>query len=232
VTLIDVTIDSNESSGDGGGIDNVGFITADGVTLSRNQAAGVGGALYNHCCGFEFDGGEITGVLELTNVTIAENTAGDGGGIFNDRFPGMPPTVMLTNVTVDRNSSTGASGGNVTSRGSTARVGAKNSIVARGRPQNCDTPIRSFGHNLEDADTCRFHASGDLVNTDPLLGPLADNGGLTLTEALRRRSPAIDAGRNAGCPPTDQRDVSRPQDGDGDGLAVCDMGAYERQASA
>jgi hypothetical protein len=62
---------------------------------------------------------------------------------------------------------------------------------------------------------------GDQVNTDPMVGPLAENGGPTLTHALLTGSPAIDAGDDAVCPATDQRGVSRPQ-----GVA-CDIGAYE-----
>ena len=58
--------------------------------------------------------------------------------------------------------------------------------------------------------------------------PLANNGGPTQTHALTLTvSPAIDAGDNAGCPPIDQRGFPRPRDGNGDGNAVCDMGAYE-----
>jgi len=66
----------------------------------------------------------------------------------------------------------------------------------------------------------------DIIMTDPLLLPLADNGGPTPTHALTPGSPAIDAGGDE-CLQTDQREVIRPQDGDGDGIAKCDIGAYE-----
>jgi hypothetical protein len=59
------------------------------------------------------------------------------------------------------------------------------------------------------------------------LGPLAYNGGMTLTHALLPGSPAIDAGSHAFCPEEDQRSYFRPFDGNKSGVAVCDIGAYE-----
>ena len=76
---------------------------------------------------------------------------------------------------------------------------------------------------------CSFTpATGDLVNVDPMLGLLQDNGGPTLTHAILADSPAIDSGNpavpgigGAACPQTDQRGVLRPQG------AACDIGAFE-----
>ena len=69
--------------------------------------------------------------------------------------------------------------------------------------------------------SANFSSASSRGTLDPLLGPLADNGGPTPTMALLPGSPAIDAGDDSACPPTDQRGVARPQ-----GLA-CDIGAFE-----
>jgi len=108
----------------------------------------------------------------------------------------------------------------------------ESSIVANNWPSNCRPSIRlrelSAGHNLSSDGSCAFTAPSDLQNTDPLLLPLADNGGSTPTCALAPDSPAIDAA-GLRCASTDQRGVRRPQDGDGDGTAACDVGAFERE---
>jgi hypothetical protein len=63
---------------------------------------------------------------------------------------------------------------------------------------------------------------------NPRLAPLANNGGPTFTHALLRGSPAIDAGDDTNAPATDQRGIARPRDGDGNRVAVIDIGAFER----
>jgi hypothetical protein len=140
----------------------------------------------------------------MSNSTLWGNGAGSqGGGIYNS-------AAFYTLVTLrDNIIANSPSGGNCAGQ-----------------------PIIDAGHNLEDTDTCGLDPSnGSLPNTDPLLGPLQDNGGPTFTQALLEDSPAIDSGDNAACPLTDQRGVPRPMDGNGDGEAVCDMGAYEAAIS-
>jgi hypothetical protein len=114
-------------------------------------------------------------------------------------------------------------------------VTLQNTIVANSPyGGDCDGTMTSNGYNLSSDNTCNFHQTGDLNNTNPLLGPLQNNGGPTLTEALLDGSPAIDNGNPSGCTDgqghllnTDQRGMPRPDREDSGG---CDRGAYERQS--
>lgn len=213
LTLVDSTITGSTASS-GGGVYNTNSstLTIIGSTISGNTAAstGLGG------------GGILNGAgntLTLVNSTVSGNNAtNDGGGIWNFG------SATLTNVTVSDNGAGNAGGG--VFNGSFATL--KNTIVANSTSGgNCSGTITSGGHNLDSEDTCGFSSSGDLTNTDPLLGFLADNGGPTQTHALLPSSPAIDAGDNTDCPATDQRGFTRPADGNDDGTATCDIGAYE-----
>jgi uncharacterized repeat protein (TIGR01451 family) len=117
---------------------------------------------------------------------------------------------------------TSAAGGDIYGSG---KFRIRNSIVTGGTADasghSCAGPITSLGHNIDGADTCSFHATGDHVGTDPLLGPLQDNGGPTRTQAIPNTSAAFDGGDSVGCPATDQRGVARPQS------AACDIGSFE-----
>jgi hypothetical protein len=136
--------------------------------------------------------------LHFTNLTIARNIAvddGSGGGIFYD--PSGTFSATFTNTIIASNKAAGG--------------------------PDCSQNLPSAGHNLESHTSCGFNnAVGDMQNTDPKLGPLANNGGPTQTLALLSGSPAIDAGSDMACPSIDQRGVSRPQG------PHCDIGAFER----
>jgi hypothetical protein len=219
---------------DGGGLEvaAAGATSLVSTTFDDNLAdasAGSGGSIG----GIAEGGGAfmITNAPEMsaTNVTfmdnVVESTAGGSAEAGGLSFGSNNPVITLTNATLSGNTASGpdAEGGDAALGGSNTVV--ENTIVSAGRGasgfENCAGTPRSLGHNLDSLDQCNFHSSGDQVDTDPLLGPLSDNGGPVPTMALKPGSPAIDAGANSGCPATDARGVTRPA-----GIA-CDIGAFE-----
>jgi hypothetical protein len=118
------------------------------------------------------------GTLQIANSTLSGNTAGIGGGILT------VGTLQIGNTILKR----GASGANIDFFG--------------------EVTVISLGYNLSSDDAAGFLTGpGDQINTDPLLGPLQDNGGPTFTHALLPGSPAIEAGDPSFAPPPffDQR---------------------------
>jgi hypothetical protein len=96
---------------------------------------------------------------------------------------------------------------------------------------DCSGTVVSQGSILLlDAAGCTLAGilSGNQVGIDPQLGPLQDNGGLTLSRAPSATSPLLDAVLDGTCPATDQHGVTRPLDANHDGVARCDIGAVER----
>ena len=119
-------------------------------------------------------------------------------------------------------------------------VSARNTLIAGNSNLNCSSGVAlgSYGYNLSDDTSCQLSGTGDVENVDAVMGPLQDNGGVTPTYALLPGSPAIDAGNPNDCTDNipavitqDQRGVSRPVDGDGDGTAICDIGSFEAPAN-
>ena len=211
VVLVNNTVALNLGAGGQGGNGGQG-----GPPSSESASSGDGGPGGNGGSGYSaiYD---VTGQCYLTNCTLALNCAtqeigGTGGPPGPWPYP-YPPHL-------------GQAGGNGASGppGSSLKtIGAHllNTLLSSNTPSNCIGTINDAGHNLSSDASVTFTNIGSLTNTDPKLGPLADNGGQTLTMALLPGSPAIDAGDHASAPPTDQRGFPRPLG------AGADIGAYE-----
>jgi hypothetical protein len=205
VTLSDMTI-ADGAATDGGAIQNTGDLSIFNSTLSGNNATGGGGAIGND------------GTLNITNSTLSDNHAtgagSDGGAILN----GIGHTATLGNVTLVKNTA-GRNGGGINSGGT---LNLKNSIIALNAAGMSGNNVfisagaaTSSGYNLSNDDGGGFLTNtGDQINTDPILGPLKNNGGLSFTHAPLSNSPAIDTGKDLGADgnPTvrDQRGSVRP----------------------
>jgi hypothetical protein len=223
LTLNNITIQNgNRDQGAGINVGSGGILTVNNSTITGNSTTvgGAGGA------GIFNDGGTVT----VFNSTIANNASATAGGAIYHR--GASTTTVMYS-TLSGNSAT--TGGNLYAQSAGLTVGS--SIVANpgGGAANCATmvgiSIGDGGYNLQYPDTsCGFLTS--VVNGNPALGGLANNGGLTSTMALTSTSPAVDAipTETNGCGTSvtaDQRGTARPQDGNGDSTSACDIGSFE-----
>jgi predicted outer membrane repeat protein len=213
--------------GNGGGIALVfGKLMVLNSTLSGNLAIGaIGGAGPGGGQGGNGIGGgiEASGTLTVTDSTIVDNHA--AGGLAGAGAPLYPD---------------GAAGGGGISTYAPTLTTVGNTIIALNTTMNTVDAAApnvagtfiSQGYNLigDGTGSTGFNAPGDQVGTtanpiDPLVGPLADNGGASYTHALLSGSPAIDAGNPApagsdnACSATDQRGFGR--------VGRCDIGAFE-----
>jgi hypothetical protein len=206
------TVSGNSTNGRGGGIyNNQANVTVSSSTLSGNLA-GEGGGIYNY-------GGSLT----VSNSTIAGNPR--GGGINNAAPGGM---LTVNNSTIAGNS-TNARGGGIAA----GTMVARNTIIAGNTnpagPDDLYGSLGSLGHNLiGNIQGGSGFVPTDLINVDPLLSTLQDNGGPTQTIALLPGSPAIDAGDNTDAPEWDQRGPGYPRIVNG----IIDIGAFEVQIGA
>jgi Ca2+-binding RTX toxin-like protein len=220
------TISGNSTDALGGGVSNVysTFTTITNSTVSGNSAIEGAGILNNGYSG-----------LTVSNSTISENSATEsGGGIFNEEDAGL----TIRNSTITRNSASEGQGSGIAqdfySSGGFETIDVASSIIAGNTNSDVDwigsdnQAFRSGGNNLIGTGSAAsaFDQVGDITGvTDPGLEALADNGGPTLTHALKSDSPAINAGSNPDSLATDQR---------GDGFervrgGRADIGAFELQ---
>jgi hypothetical protein len=192
-------------------------LTIDHSTLSGNSA-GVGGATFN---AFVF--GSTMGVV---NSTVSGNQAANGGGglFLYGLYAGG--TMSVEHTTVAGNSTTAGTGGGLFSN--TDAMTVSNSIVADNTPDDLGSGAGN-GFNVDfslienDGTAVYNNVAGNILDTDPQLGALAPNGGLTLTHKPAAGSPAVNAGDPAFVAPpnTDQRDLPRLANGQ------IDMGSVE-----
>src|SRR6266513_1290216 len=164
--------------------------------------------------------------------------AGNGGGVFNT----AGGTNTAVNCTISNNSAQGGAGGSGGAAGSlvmkAGRTGGpgenfgggianrgglftlQNTLVGRSLlSSNAAGAITDGGYNLIDDNSLALAAAGSRTSSNLFLGVLSSNGGLTQTVPVRSNSPAINAGNDAFCLPTDQRHYARS--------GRCDIGAYE-----
>jgi len=218
VTLHDLTIE-NGSASYTGGILNSGTITLTDSTVSGNSGNGdAGDGIWNY----------DLATMTIIDSTVANNS-GFGYGIANSG------TMTVIASTIAENTSSTSGGGIYSGAGHLTTLAG--TIVADNTGSNCvaaaDGSLASAGYNLTNDKTdtaCGFTAATDVVNKNPLLGHLADNGGPTQTLLPAATSPAADVIPNpetlhgvAVCPATDQRGVTRP----GPGETRCSIGAVE-----
>ena len=243
LTITSSTISGNEAvegsnNGDnGGGIYNARNLTITNSTISGNSAFQGGGV-------FNATNLSFLQKTTITNSTISGNSAIRGGGVMN-----IEGLTVIEHSTITNNTAPFDPSGGVASNGNTlTRTEVLSTIISanQGSPRAdvfSGTRINSFdskGYNLiGDGNateegfnaTAAFNKTGDQVGvTDPGLDLLGSYGGSTQTHRLQSDSPALDAGPpSTSCPPpaTDQRGVTRPQDGNNDATARCDIGSFE-----
>jgi hypothetical protein len=213
----EVTVRDNVADLSGGGLLLAESATIRGSAFAANRAGTYGGAVENWGA-----------ALDVTNTTFDGNRAGiEGGALAQTHGRARFAFVTLS----DNEAPAGAS--TVLVSGGVAELGR--SIVSTvGTGPDCAGPMASLGGNLDVRGACGLAGQGDLSGFDARLGPLADNGGRTWTRLPGARSPVVDAGSPESCVgldggpmADDQRGSARPVDGDGDGVAACDIGAVE-----
>src|SRR6185436_13780413 len=199
-TLTNSTVSGNDAGDDGGGIRNFGTTNIFSSTIANNRAG------LNHTP-TNFGGGGVHnfgGTLTLTNSTVSGNVARThGGGIFVEMGIVASFSSTIANNRADAESNGSGVGGGVYNWSELgAMFNFQNTIIANNQvgsnPNNirdCAGVLNSQGYNLirtTPAGECVVvPVTGDVFSSDPLLGPLQNNGGPTQTHALLAGSPAI-----------------------------------------
>ena len=191
LTITNSAVSGNQAPVTGGGIAGGGVVTITSSTISGNGAYGQhDGQPWGH-------GGGISGSITFNNSTLSGNYANLSAG-------GIEGSGVITNSTISDNSTGGISAtGTLEIGNSVLKAGASGPNIS-----NHGGTIISHGYNVcSDNGSGFLNGPGDQINTDPMLGPLQNNGGPTSTHALLPSSPAIDEGDPNFIPPPyyDQR---------------------------
>jgi hypothetical protein len=224
---------STETAAGGAGIFTFGKLTIDRSTISGNVAKAVGSSGGGEIYGL---GGGVyaVGEVKIERSTISGNSViVEGAGGTQATGGGLSAiSGELTSVTVTGNS---ASAPETLGANLAGDLTVRNSLISNpaGVGESCFGTLTSEGYNLDEDGSCDFGKGSDLANVDPLLGPLAANGGPTPTHALTTGSVAIDRGNSFGAT-VDQRGFTRPVDfaelSNKEGGDGSDIGAFELQA--
>lgn len=221
VSITDSTISGNTADGDGGGIylydTDGGVVTIERTTISGNSASSGGGVSL----------GDPDNPVTVVNSTISGNSAlgGSGGGVFLGG--GLYADLSFAHSTIAGNSAATAGGNLLIVAGSVAfdHTVVADGVAASYADISTSTDLDANWSLIEDSNGVPLSVTSadNIVDTDPVLGPLVNNGGLTQTKLPGVGSQLIDAGDPAfAAPPaTDQRGVGRVL-----GTAV-DIGAVE-----
>lgn len=219
----------------GGAIDNDGSTAAiaqiAGSTFNGNRAAAASAAGFSPVAAGGAMNNDGAATTTIINSTFAGDSASGAYASFGGALNTSSDDVTVTNSTIAGNSITGGTSGayGVDVAASSGALTLANSIIGNGTVGAFDcyalssASIADGGHNVDQDHSCGFTGASDIINANPGLGALANNGGPTLTMALLDGSPAINAGgsRSNGCPAADQRNIPRPQG------TSCDIGAFE-----
>jgi len=201
------TLSHNSAQGGSAGTDGAGVAQAHGTSM--------GGGLW-----LSGAAGPHLATVVLQNATVSGNDAGEGGGIY---VPAGSGGLTVRNSTIAENLAITASGGGIRNLGTAGLVStivADNYALTQGRDlHGAFTANNSLVSNDSDAV---LTGAGNQVDVDPLLGPLAYNGGPTQTHALRTGSPAINQGSNPQVLTSDQRGAPWPRE-----VGATDVGAFE-----